>query len=118
MFANKSSGFFNTNHTCAKKAGYAFAVLIMVIGRVVTLGADIAHALDQPSLLLFSSADSGPNSGWPGESYKGAAITVWGRNLKDNVGDSKLKVCGVRASEINYYPKIAQDFGPDTRRFE
>jgi hypothetical protein len=24
----------------------------------------------------------------------------------------------IRASEINNYPKIAQDFGPDTRRFE
>jgi hypothetical protein len=24
----------------------------------------------------------------------------------------------LRASEINNYPKIAPDFGPDTRRFE
>jgi hypothetical protein len=37
---------------------------------------------------------------------------------KDRLEQKVKAGLALRASEINNYPKIAQDFGPDTRRFE
>lgn len=96
MFGNGGISLFVNFLNGLRKTVNAFTIIVTVLVSAHTTALDSAHALDNPPVLLFASAKSGPNDGWPGANGKGASISVWGRNLGPLRADSTLTVCGVQ----------------------
>lgn len=47
-------------------------------------------------VILFTDLTSGPKNGWDGESNKGAAVTVWGKNFSEVRGESHVTINGAQ----------------------
>jgi hypothetical protein len=45
-----------------------------------------------PAVILFSDMTDGPTTGWEGSTEKGAAISIWVRNISTNRGESYVTV--------------------------
>jgi uncharacterized protein (TIGR03437 family) len=53
--------------------------------------------------LFFSDLDWGPKTGWEGSATRGAAVTLWGRNLGSSRGTSYVTVNGARLAAAGDY---------------
>jgi hypothetical protein len=65
---------------------------------------------------LYSSAKAGPNQGWAGSLARGAAITVWGRNLGSSRGSSFVTVAGVPLTNDTDYTEWGATTSPTTAK--
>jgi hypothetical protein len=54
-------------------------------------------------VLFFSDVNWGPKTGWEGSANKGAAVSVWGKNLGTARGDSFITVNGARLATASDY---------------
>ncbi len=72
-----------------------------LLGVLLTIIAPLSSAA--PPVLYFSDLDWGPKTGWEGSPVKGAAITVWGKNLGASRGGSYITVNGVRLTNDSDY---------------
>jgi len=66
--------------------------------------------------LLYSSAKAGPNQGWAGSATKGAAITVWARNVGTVRGGSYITVAGVNLTSDSDYAEWGATTNPTTAK--
>jgi hypothetical protein len=66
--------------------------------------------------LLYSSAKAGPNQGWEGSTTKGAAITVWTRNVGSARGSSYITVAGVNLTNDSDYAEWGATTNPTTAK--
>ncbi len=65
-------------------------------------------------VLLYSSAKAGPNHGWEESSSKGAAITIWGKNLGSSRSSNYVTVAGVNLTKDSDYAEWGATTNPQT----
>jgi hypothetical protein len=67
-------------------------------------------------MLLYASAKAGPNHGWENSATKGAAITVWGKNLGSSRGTNTLTCAGVTLSTAGDFAEWGATTNPTTAK--
>ena len=67
-------------------------------------------------ILFYSSAKAGPNQGWEESPTKGAAITVWGKNIGTSRGTSAITVAGVTLNQSSDYAEWGATTNPATAK--
>lgn len=67
-------------------------------------------------LLLYSSAKAGPNSGWENSATKGAAITVWARDIGSTRGSNFVTVGGMNLTSDADYAEWGATTNPRTAK--
>ncbi|KKQ31192.1 MAG: hypothetical protein US47_C0001G0426 [Candidatus Moranbacteria bacterium GW2011_GWE1_37_24] len=65
-------------------------------------------------VLLFSDLTDAPVSGWEGSPTKGAAISIWGRNLGTERGSSYVTIGGVNLTNDSDYAEWGATTNPTT----
>lgn len=73
------------------------------LGLIWMAHAVAAMAVAAPPVLMFSDLNWGPKSGWEGSSSRGAAVTVWGRNLGTQGAESFVTVNGAELRDTASY---------------
>lgn len=73
----------------------------------------------QTPVLFFSDLISAPGTGWSSqEPNKGAAVSIWGKNLGDSRGDNYVTVGGVRMSVDSDYAEPWGETGKPIRNLQ
>src|SRR5579872_6317011 len=79
-------------------------------------GVPVALAQSTAPQLLYLSAPAGPNQGWEGSATRGAAITVWARNVSSTRGTSYISVAGVALTSDSDYAEWGATTNPTTAK--
>jgi hypothetical protein len=66
--------------------------------------------------LFYCSAKAGPNQGWEGSATKGAAITIWAKNVGTSRGSNTLTVAGVTLTNNSDYAEWGATTNPTTAK--
>jgi hypothetical protein len=66
--------------------------------------------------LLYSSAKAGPNHGWEGSPVRGAAISIWGKNLNTTRRSDFVSVAGVPLTSDSDYAEWGATTNPTTAK--
>jgi len=66
--------------------------LLIIIPILLAVNASPTHA---KPVLFFSDLTWGPKTGWEGSTTKGAAVTIWGKDLGSGNGINKVTACGI-----------------------
>jgi len=66
----------------------------LIVVTSILLTANTLYAQARP-VLLFSDLTWGPKTGWEGSATKGAAVTIWGKNVGSANGTNKITACGI-----------------------
>lgn len=66
--------------------------------------------------LLYSSAKAGPNSGWENSPTKGAAITIWARDVGSTRGTNYVSVAGIILNKDSDYAEWGATTNPKTAK--
>lgn len=79
----------------------------------ILLGLATAALADKP-VIFFSDMPDGPTTGWESSTTKGAAISIWGRNLGATRGTSYVTVGGVKLTNASSYAEWGSTSSPTT----
>lgn len=74
----------------------------------VSLHAICGSAWAADPALMYSDLNWGPRTGWDNSVFKGAAVSIWGRNFGAAVGASTVNIGGVRIPADNSTGMIAE----------
>ncbi len=80
-------------------------VYCFLLGLVLSLTSAIflCSSAQADPILLFSDLNWGPKTGWEGSATKGAAVTIWGKNLGSSRGSSYVTVNGAQLTSASDY---------------
>lgn len=78
-----------------QKGGVAFVFFLLLSACGVCMAS--------PPVVLFSDMTDGPTTGWEGSNTRGAAVSIWCRNIGTSRGDSYVTVGGVNLTNDSDY---------------
>ncbi len=71
---------------------------------------------DSSPTIFFSDLTDAPISGWNQTTTQGAVVTIWGKNLGTNRGNSTVSVGGITLSDDDNFAEWGETTNPTTAR--
>jgi len=88
--------------------------ILFLVAVFFGIGIFVTANAAQPPVVLFSDLTDAPVSGWEGSPTKGAAVSIWGRNLGTERGSSYVTIGGVNLTNDSDYAEWGATTNPTT----
>jgi len=103
-------------HCIVRNAGLRVWVGALFLGIVPAVWGQGVQSTPSSPGLYYSSAKAGPGVGWEGSTTRGAAISIWAKNVGSTRGSSFVTVAGVPLTSNSDYAEWGATTHPTTAK--